>query len=1181
MRRPTRSRKKLKTTALSNDNRAVARIASGLYVKGERAFAEVYKLKSATRGDTLFHLFPKIFKNKNDLEFAYGPAFPAKLSDLFSEPALFKPASEISEVIWAICRCLQFGQELREFTRFRVDYERSLLLDKKFRANTILDDIRSKYGYSIWLLQNELATIQTWEGIEQARKLTKEHLESCKSNWVISFIIWFISRRTEATGLKGHLTSEYSRFVEDAKIAQEIETYLRAKLFELPKIKSKDVSATLFFEAQSCIIDYYETLVAILQSAAKFESIPDELVPLLRKPLAALLKATRDNRLYGIIRSLGIMPDSNIDSGVERAEIIEAYTRGAYDFALDRANHYLDDWPDDMAIQIIRLRSGMREGSPPPYKSGILKDALESLQAVLDMSGGSYSAAYNIFAMSDRFQGHEWANYLTAVVLHELRDDQSEYPPRELRNIYIIDPYTTPFSAVAARGEAKDGMLNDPRLNALFPHTLAVYEAVTTGKIDPSLQISQTRRERYLAIHHLARRNFEQAFEHYQWLMKNAAQGERLRAGGGAALALLKLRRIEEAIDVVVSTFSEHPHVASVLPIREIVDAIDDPSTWPGSISVPILFDMYTTYCDEDKLANLRYAFEKFQQANMIREPSDLAQSAERFGKRKTVLYLRHVWVPKVMRQTILYSGTKEIEEARIKVCRILATLDPDNEREYLDEIRDRVKQLEIAKITTLIQQSKVYVDVEAIKKSLRSKLGDSYTRYKSATLSSPNVGPLLFKTLTEAMTGVADKEGVSVPFLLASMHGIGFEKSTESDAQFEALFHEVTNEFLRGAHGLNAYLSTRVRHGTLSNTLRKPVEDERLITSKEEGSSSYAPNEHWRGDSYYRAEWDEILAALEVFSREFDNVIDYIKDELLQIKIVHELDDKREHNNGLFVYSSSNLERKYVQEQDKSFRSMDDFVDYCVDILWEKTDSNLLHVQETLKGRIRARLMQPFDDLSGVLRRVSFPGCNDLVNAVERARTNTKHNLNLVISWFKRNEVYDRQDYAADFPFHIAHNMVINTMSTAAGWDGVRVETNPDAPPMPGRTLDGMVYVFHVILENAILRSGLIADDVVVNGSISYLNGVFTAKLTNPVARSKVTREEHEKLDNLRESLKSDEYSRRAQREGRSGMSKIWLTINSPVYREPWINFYISDQSFTVEFGFKLEVREDECIDH
>ncbi len=123
-----------------------------------------------------------------------------------------------------------------------------------------------------------------------------------------------------------------------------------------------------------------------------------------------------------------------------------------------------------------------------------------------------------------------------------------------------------------------------------------------------------------------------------------------------------------------------------------------------------------------DPLGELAYAFETFQKANGISNPAALIACEARFGKDMVTASLERVLRPEVMRQTLLYSGTEEIEEARIQVCRTLSEVRHEKAKKYLDEIKERVKQQEIAKGTTLVEQSKVYVDIDAIKKTLLTR---------------------------------------------------------------------------------------------------------------------------------------------------------------------------------------------------------------------------------------------------------------------------------------------------------------------------------------------------------------------------------------------------------------------------------------------------------------------------
>jgi hypothetical protein len=1098
----------------------------------------------------------------------------------------YAPAEALTEVIWAVCRCLQYGTELRDFVTMREEFERSFLRAAKEDCNKLLRAVERHFGSSFWLIENKLSTMQTWEGIDEARRLARGYEEELAGNWLGKVILRFVSRRIEATGVKDHLRSELNRLLADSA-SPFFESYLRAKIFQQPTILTEDVPATLLFEGHAGIIDLYEAVIAVLQSAASDEAIPDDLLHSFEKPLLALSKRTHDCRLVGVLRGLGIDSAEIIVGNDRRAELIEAYSQGDYPAVASKAHDYLQHHPDDMAIQVLRLRANLYSGVPATGARGVLKDVSERLYKLFSFGSDTYSAAFDLLSILDRYYCHSWAQYVRVVVLHELRQEQATFPPSWLRDIYVRDPYITPFSAFSANGKVKLRISTDRSLRIQYPNTWVVYDLLMNGKTSGCYSLDASRESNYLAGHHLAFGDPRLALEHLKWLETNTRGESQLRAAGGAALAHLKLGNLQQAAQSIVSGFARNPHVPSVLPIEDVATALNDPKSWPNSLVVPLVFELCVRYCNDERLPHLRYAFERFLEANAIRTPSDLAARADEFGKDQVLEFLRRVWRPEIMRQTILYRGTREIEEARIKVCQLLVELDPPRASTYLEEIKERVKQLEIAKGTTLMEQSKVYVDIEAIRRSLRTRLADSYARYKGAshgTGSRPNDIPYF---ITKVLSESVDTTAASLPLLLADLHIVDGALGSEADVQFQALFSEVTNEFLRGAHGLNAYLSTRIRHGTLANTLRKPVADERLVTSREEGKASYLRNIFWKDyllpKMAHRHECEVILDALDVFSSEFDAVVEHIKDKLIQIKVIHEFKDAGENREALFVYRSSNLERLFVQDWDRSASSMDEFVDRCVDILWEKTDRNLVIVQRVLNTEIRERLMLPFATLTNRINSLSVgtQEVGDLLNAVGRARTGTQSKLGLVISWFRRSEVYDRQDYAPEFPFNIALNMTKNIISAAAAWSGASIRSKTPRSLMPGRTLDGMVYVFYGLLENAVLRSGLEAAELSLTAEVALLDGVFSARVSNSVAPSRLTAAEKDKIETLRDSIRRNESSGRAQLDSRSGLHKIWLTINSPIYKEPHLEFFYSDMTFVVVFGFNLEASNAECSDH
>jgi hypothetical protein len=315
------------------------------------------------------------------------------------------------------------------------------------------------------------------------------------------------------------------------------------------------------------------------------------------------------------------------------------------------------------------------------------------------------------------------------------------------------------------------------------------------------------------------------------------------------------------------------------------------------------------------------------------------------------------------------------------------------------------------------------------------------------------------------------------------------------------------------------------------------------------------------------------------MFTETFDKIVANVRDNLLQIRIHHDLPAKSEKDDALFIYMSSNLERKFVQEFDKKVSNVEQFIDRCIESLWEKTDVNLAVVRKTFRDKIRSDFLENFDRLSDKINSVSDQqAVTGLINAVARARTNFQTKFHVVQTWFNRNEVYDRQDYSPEYAAQIALNMVQKTIPNGNHDLQVDISSHSGGDLMPGRTLDAMVDVFACLLDNASIRSGLSTDELRIKVDLSLHDGEFTATVTNNMSPEKPTPADIDKVNKVRESLTKSDSRARAQREGGSGFHKIWRAITSPVYKDPYFWFgFEDDQKFQAHIRYNLEQEENE----
>lgn len=1139
----------------------------------KRSDIPIFQLKKKAKANHIFHTFLKIPNIHDHLARAYGDPFPKNINSLHSTTVVGFALSKLKELVWAISRCNQYGKELKRYVQLRQGFEKAILSNDRDDSWAHLAKIEEEFGYSTWLIQSKLSIAQHWDGFEGTRKIENEYTSIIESNALLTTILWFSKKRIEAATLKLNLEEELEEYISG--LDDKLKTYLQCKILGQTDMLSEAMPEMLLMEGHSSLIDLYEALVSGLHTAVLTDGLTGRIPKEISKPVSVLFSKTDDPNLVGILRGLGIVPNSYTLICPIRANAVELYLQDKHDEFLEAVDTPLKNNPFDVYLFTLKVKSLIALNIPHEEEKGILSHVAKHLRDVLLLNDEAYISGHTLLSLTGRFYCQSWMNYFRSLVMHTLKEEDVEYPSYWMRDMLMRDHPLSPYLALNSIGEAKTQALSSNNLKKQYPATLTLLNVLINGTTDDIINLPKIRVKKNLARHYLRTKQPILAQEIYYWLYRNVSSANVSRFGGGMAVCYLLQKNIPKAAMAVVESMLANPRIPSVVPIKEVADTLPSADEWPNCVSYPLLLGFFLEFFDGSKLSELRYAFEKFQLENDVENPDDLLKLFDGSQKGLLVAYLQKIWHPEIMRKTLIYDGTRAIEEARIKVCQKLSEIDSANEKIYMEEIKDRVKQLAIAKGMTMVQQSKVYVDVDAIRKALRSKLGNSYAMYKAATYAPQNQVEQMKEDFPQVYFE-ADSEAASIARLIADIAMISRESTSEADVQFDALYSEVTNEFLRGGHGLNAYLSTRVRHGTLSNTLRKPVEDEKLVTSKEKDRETYTPNSHWM-EAFSECSSPEHLNilrdSLNGFSRDFDAILDILRDKLLQIRIVNETVTGDKSNFGLFIYNSSRLERKLAQLEDQEIESIDKFIDKCVDRLWEKTDQNLELAQRVFSTKVKDFFHDVFDTLNQRIEPLAGNAAyGELVNAIMRARTNTRIRLDVVTSWFKRSEVYDRQDYSVDFPFHIAVNMIRNTISIASNWEGATLSTNPDSKAMPGRTLDAMVYVFYGLIENAIKHSKVDINDLKVHAELNYFDGRYSMAFNNNVDSEKISEEDLKKVTQIRESIKLKESSRRAQGEGESGLHKIWLTANGPVHKDATLEFHHTDSAFKVSLGFVIE---------
>lgn len=341
------------------------------------------------------------------------------------------------------------------------------------------------------------------------------------------------------------------------------------------------------------------------------------------------------------------------------------------------------------------------------------------------------------------------------------------------------------------------------------------------------------------------------------------------------------------------------------------------------------------------------------------------------------------------MQFSIYFSGSKQLQEERVKICNLLIELDPDNSELYEDELRALVRNSHIQSAVKQLQQSKISIDENEIKRWAEEAFIQDFGRLQELIKSGQRIAGYDFRqSLLEALrSNSLDKSLFEIP-------------ESEAGQLLQDMVTQIIREaYLNQENGLDCYLSMRIRHGTLSGQLRNPVEEERLITKKTVEGDAYQLNEYWEDRLIGRlddVQIRRIMDSLENFSRRFDDKVSYITEELIQIR-------RNEKENGLFVPIISNvyiLDLAHDIENGISFR---EFVERCFVIFWYTVDNDLRNVQNYFSQDVKPEFHEIFTELeSNISSFAEDDFVSNLRDASRLCFTKLTSALDRVSEWFE-----------------------------------------------------------------------------------------------------------------------------------------------------------------------------------
>jgi hypothetical protein len=1077
--------------------------------------------------------------------------YPTGISQMHVS-TLLADVSEPREFAWTSQLLTLEAPQLNNFVKLRDQFETALLSGSPEDCIRILDNVEATFGYSLWLVSRRIHVLQLARGLEAQKHYTEGLKSRSRPGSIAAYIAFYFSVRSEPTVTPSRLRAQLDTSLSSFGAPADLAAYIRYHVLGIVP-PPPFIAETLRLEHTASIVDCYDTFVHLAAS----EHADPETTDRLAQDVAAIQHVIADRRLTTLAAFLNddVPPAPAYRDGFRRAAT--ALLLGTHDVAVASARSLLDECPGDPDLTILLARALSVSGQ---YSVGHTLAQRTAGQLARLMSGGP--AAVDDYAEMVKLGLVLHSAPFGSALLTVIQDETSSTTPllpytyrqcgtylSSTPNPFIIEmqPFgrSRDFTALGSYEQFLDSPVGDR--GAALADATETPESFTALWTRPEVELVAT-------LVHLSRNDSAAAISPAARLAGHTSPYFRRRGCRLFLKALLDSDRIDQAVLEITSTYIATPTWSGILPIEATSDALRSRATLPPTeLSIPILFDMYAQHVDPSRDTERVFAYEDLLAGFTVDRPSQLAQAAPGLDRSKLTYFLRFICVESVMDRTLEFDSSRAVLDERLAVCRVLLTLDPSNSTTYHDEIKALAKRLRLSRRMRQLEQSKIYVDVENLRRKLTPELKEQYSRYTALRRDRPLIGELEIRDAVR-LTGDGRYESVVL---------LRLPKNEVTDI-FTTIVDRFRDEYTTSPeYGLDKYLSVRIRHGTLAAHLRRPVEAAHLVTPRDAVTNKYRANEYWPQRLPTPVSIDPAIAwRLAVFSEAFDSLVDEIK---AWIHISTATDVQ-----GLFDFALSDGSYTTLAHLVGGETPYEGFVDHLVQLFDQVLDRNLGDVRDRLETDAKRRASDLLEQLAMSIDQLGGPQCGELVHAIRTANNELQVAFDRIATWFRRASSSGAE------PFSIAEAIDIGVESVKTinpqFEHSVKIDFDEELD-LHGSLLTPFVDILFIILENVVKHSGDVTRPS-ARISATLRQGSLQVSVMNPVGPDIILEDVNERLDRLKAQIMDHRHSAFVRREGGSGFHKLARILQDDLRGTPHLGFgFQLDREFFVELSIPLKV--------
>lgn len=892
------------------------------------------------------------------------------------------------EIAWVTTILAANSALLNKFVKLRDEFCIALSNGNYDLASACLDKADQECGLSLWTVENRIAIAALAGGFERQ----KAYINSLLSGDRRTFVAFFSSNVGERNESRVSKISFETRLRERAKswnIKSDQQTYIFFKLVGASSLAPIDIADILSFEAASSAVDLYETFLDLMVIAK--ESFSKNGNSRILTQLAKL-KHISDHCLD----NLGLLYSEEILTTIDAPDYLNAFLMGEYVTAAASIEKRLEEQSDDPLMILVAARLKVLGYQLDVSGNQFVEHLLSLLGSFLAQDKGSDEAAQALERFAMNFRSLPISPSIDNLVQHassDLLGDVSALTAMRSRCICL------PVRLSLLDDTRRARLLND---ETKVQHATWQYERLSHIGVPTTEGLLSREAESYAAISFCKKKDQpSQAFSHLANLA--ASENEHFKQDS----SILKAWYLEADGDIhgailhTVKTAITKPTLLRSLPLIELFQhrGFRELKQLEREPCLSIGFFLYSSLTREStKDVALKVAWKQFHKVHRLAKPSEIKPRVSEFDRDEILFFLRSVCTQEIMELSAAFNSPADLDRERLQICIALSELDPERSDDYDSEIIELTRRLSIEEGVQQVESSRVYVDLLGLQRWCHQNLSELFLRYMDyvgAGLEASN------DELERSIILIAKKVGSDTAFLsFLDAYDIS------ADSLLAELIEECAAHFLTlPRFGLDAFLGSRVRHGSLEGAFRSPLEARKLITKIDSTTNQYESNAYWLNadDAMSSDQRAALNRALNAFSSNIDSLLDAAISRFVHVRSavypdgliwLWPLNEKgrRQLLTTWLLQAKASLSKEATIEQ---------FVEFCATTLfWPKLKTSLADATQFVTTTLSGKIIDQLNILDAAAHKVT-PNHGGLTACIRAAKSDIEAAAAKVSKWF------------------------------------------------------------------------------------------------------------------------------------------------------------------------------------